>query len=159
MGSHITPTVCRHGKETTCRSCASGLNIGGPLPCSSGLKYIFTSVDLLTRWPEADLMEDITTDTVARAFFHTWVSRFSLTLSNTYDRGSHFDSSPWGKIMSMLGIKCIRTASNHPQSNDLKLKASLAATTQGRSDWTTALPLFPLVIRTALKEDVSHSSA
>ncbi|XP_050687038.1 sodium/myo-inositol cotransporter-like [Eriocheir sinensis] len=67
--------------------------------------------------------------------------------------------------MSILGIKRIRTASYHPQSNGLverfhrQLKASLAATVQDRSDWTTTLPLALLGIRTSLKEDFGHSSA
>lgn len=137
----------------------------GPLPHSNGYKYLLTCVDRFTRWPEAVPVEDITTDTIARAFVNTWVSRFGTPLSLTSDRGSQFESSLWDKVMSILGIKRIRTASYHPRSNGLverfhrQLKASLAATVQDRSDWTTTLPLALLGIRTSLKEDFGHSSA
>ncbi len=135
------------------------------LPHSNGFKYLLTCVDRFTRWPEAVPVEDTTTDTIARAFVNAWVSRFGTPLSLTSDRGSQFESSLWDKVMSILGIRRIRTTSYHPQSNGLverfhrQLKASLAATIRDRGDWTTTLPLALLGIRTSLKEDLGHSSA
>ncbi|XP_050703221.1 uncharacterized protein YagA-like [Eriocheir sinensis] len=133
------------------------VDLVGPLPHSNGYKYLLTCVDRFTRWPEAVPVEDITTDTIARAFVNTWVSRFGTPLSLTSDRGSQFESNLWDKVMSILGVKRIRTASYHPQSNGLverfhrQLKASLAATVKDRSDWTTTLPLALLGIRTTRK--------
>lgn len=141
------------------------VDIVGPLPYSNGFRYILTCVDRFSRWPEAAPLTDITTDSVARAFIAAWVSRFGVPISLTSDRGGQFESSVWSRVMTLLGIRRYRTASYHPQANGLverfhrQLKASLTASGQRREDWTTALPLVLLGIRTALKEDLAHSSA
>lgn len=141
------------------------IDLVGPLPHSSGYRYILTCVDRFTRWPEATPLADIATDTVARAFIGTWISRFGVPLSLTSDRGSQFESSVWGRVMTLLGIRRYRTASYHPQANATverfhrQLKASLMASGQPREDWYTTLPLVLLGIRASLKQDLHHSSA
>ena len=141
------------------------VDLVGPLPHSNGNRYILTCVDRFTRWPEATPLTDISTDTVARAFITTWVSRFGVPLSLTSDRGSQFESSVWGKVMTLLGIRRFRTASYHPQANATverfhrQLKASLMATDQPREEWSSALPLVLLGIRASLKQDLHRSSA
>ena len=141
------------------------VDIVGPLPHSNGYKYIFTCVDRFTRWPEAIPITDINTSTIAKAFIEAWISRFGVPLSLTSDRGSQFESNLWNKISSLLGIRRYRTASYHPQANGLverfhrQLKSSLVATIKERSDWSTAMPLVLLGIRTSLKTDIGHSSA
>lgn len=66
--------------------------------------------------------------------------------------------------MNLLGIRRYRTASYHPQANGTverfhrQLKSSLTATAQ-REDWSLALPLVLLGIRTLLKTDLHNSSA
>ena len=141
------------------------VDLVGPLPHSNGYRYILTCVDRFTRWPEATPLTDISTDTVARAFITSWVSRFGVPLSLTSDRGSQFESSVWNKVMTLLGIRRFRTASYHPQANATverfhrQLKASLMATGQPREEWYAALPLVLLGIRASLKQDLHHSSA
>ncbi|KAK3894874.1 hypothetical protein Pcinc_001370 [Petrolisthes cinctipes] len=141
------------------------VDIVGPLPYSNGFRYILTCVDKFTRWPAAAPLTNITTDTVAKAFIDTWISRFGVPLSLTSDRGSQFESSLWNKIMSLLGIKRYRTTTYHPQSNGLvehfhrQLKSSLTATAENRADWTVTLPIVLLGIRTSVKEDIGYSSA
>ncbi|WP_435336440.1 DDE-type integrase/transposase/recombinase, partial [Klebsiella pneumoniae] len=109
------------------------VDLVGPLPYSDGYRYLLTCVDRFTRWPEAAPLADITTDSVARAFITTWISRFGVPLSLTSDRGSQFESSVWNMVMSLLGIQRFRTASYHPQANGIverfhrQLKSSLAA--------------------------------
>ena len=140
------------------------IDLVGPLPYSNGHRYLLTCVDRFTRWPEAAPLADITTDSVARAFISTWVSRFGVPLNLTSDRGSQFESSVWNKVMTLLGVRRYRTASYHPQANGTverfhrQLKSSLAASAQ-REDWSLALPLVLLGIRTSLKADLHHSSA
>ena len=141
------------------------IDLVGPLPFSRGYRYLLTCVDRFTRWPEAAPLADITTDSVARAFIETWVSRFGVPLSLTSDRGSQFESNVWSRMMSLLGISRFRTTSYHPQANGMverfhrQLKASLAASSSSREKWADSLPLTLLGIRTALKEDLQHSSA
>ncbi|KAK3894821.1 hypothetical protein Pcinc_001443 [Petrolisthes cinctipes] len=140
------------------------IDLVGPLPYSNGYRYLLTCVDRFTRWPEAVPLTDITTDTVTRAFIATWVSRFGVPLSLTSDRGGQFESVVWNKVMILLGIRRYRTASYHPQANGKverfhrQLKSSLAASAQ-REDWSIALPLVLLGIRTSLKTDLHNSSA
>ena len=140
------------------------IDLVGPLPSSSGHRYILTCVDRFTRWPEAIPVPDITTDTVANAFIATWISRFGVPLSLTSDRGGQFEANVWSKIMVLLGIRRYRTSSYHPQSNGMverfhrQLKSSLMAASQ-REHWSLALPLVLLGIRSSLKEDLQHSSS
>lgn len=140
------------------------IDLVGPLPHSNGYRYLLTCVDRFTRWPEATPLADITTDTIARAFIATWISRFGVPLSLTSDRGSQFESGVWNRIMNLLGIRRYRTASYHPQANGTverfhrQLKSSLTAAAQ-REDWSLALPLVLLGIRSSLKTDLHNSSA
>lgn len=140
------------------------IDLVGPLPPSAGHRYILTCVDRFTRWPEAAPIADITTDAVAHAFIATWVSRFGVSLSLTSDRGGQFEANVWNKVMTLLGIRRYRTSSYHPQANGMverfhrQLKYSLMASTK-RNNWSLALLLVLLGIRSSLKEDLHHSSA
>lgn len=141
------------------------IDLVGPLPHSDNHKYILTCVDHFTRWPEATPITDIHTTTVAKAFISSWVSRYGDPITITSDRGSQFESTLWNKIMTLLGIKRIRTTSYHPQSNSLverfhrQLKSALMANIHHRDDWLSSLPLVLLGIRASLKVDLGCSSA
>ncbi|XP_076045789.1 uncharacterized protein LOC143028031 [Oratosquilla oratoria] len=134
------------------------------LPFSNDYRYILTCVDYFTHWPEAAPLPDISTDSVARACINTWISRFGVPLSLTSDRGGQFESNVWNKLMNILGIQRIRTASYHPQANGTverfhrQLKAYLIASAQ-HEDWLQALPHALRGICTSFKEDLQHSSA
>ncbi|XP_076064932.1 uncharacterized protein LOC143038972 [Oratosquilla oratoria] len=80
---------------------------------SGGFKYILTCVDRFTRCSKVTPFTDISKDAVAKAFITTWISRFGTPLSLPSDRGSQFESTLWNKIISLLGIRCSRTASYH----------------------------------------------
>lgn len=141
------------------------VDLVGPLPNSNHYRYILTCVDRFTRWPEATPITDIDTTTVAKAFISTWVARYGVPTTLTSDRGSQFESTLWNKIMSLLGIKRIRTTAYHPQSNGMverfhrQLKSSIMSNITNTSEWCSSLPLVLLGIRTALKADLGCSSA
>lgn len=133
------------------------VDIVGPLPPSSGYRFLVTAIDRFTRWPEAIPVADITAATVASALISCWVCRFGVPMTLVSDRGSQFESALWSELMSQLGIERRRTTSYHPACNGAverlhrTLKAGLRA--HGSVDnWTASLPLVLLGIRTSLND-------
>lgn len=68
------------------------LDIVGPLPMIQSNKYYLTMIDRYTRWPEAVPLADTFANTIATAFFTTWIARFGALAIITTDRGSQFES-------------------------------------------------------------------
>ena len=141
------------------------IDIVDPLPPSHGFSYILTltCIDHFTRWPEATPITDITVETIAQAFIHTWISRFGIPSTVTTDRGCQFESALWNQFMHLLGCKHIYTTSYHPAANGLiehfhhQLKASLKAH-PNPTHWTDFLSFLLLGVRTQLKGDL-HCTA
>ncbi|KAF2345450.1 Integrase catalytic core [Trinorchestia longiramus] len=76
-------------------------------------------IDRFTRWVEAVPISDITAETVARTFVHSWIARFGVLLRITQDRGAQFASKLWADVSSLLGCANFSTAAFYPQSNVL----------------------------------------
>ena len=109
------------------------VDIVGPLPPSDGARYLFTSVDRSTRWPEAIPMAEATTAACAEALLHGWVSRFGVPDDMTSDRGPSFMSDLWSALAQLMGTTIHHTTAYNPAANSMvershhSLKAALMA--------------------------------
>jgi transposase InsO family protein len=135
------------------------IDLVGPFPTSAGYTYCLTAVDRFTRWPEVIP----TADTVARVLLTGWTSCFGCPQTITTDQGRQFESHLFQSLARMCGIQLARTTSHHPAANGLveRFHRTLKAAIMCHADqqWTEALPLVLLDIRTAYKEDQQASVA
>ena len=134
------------------------LDLIGPLPSSQNYTYCLTMIDRFTRWVEAEPLTNIEADTVAKAFFKIWVSRFGTPATITTDQGRQFESRLFYALAALLGAKHIHTCAFHPQSNGLlenwhrTLKSVIKAYLTER--WTEILPTILLGLRATFRPDL-----
>ena len=140
------------------------VDIVGPLPVSDGARYIFTSTERSTRWPEAIPIKEATSQACAEALLSGWISRFGVPDSITSDRGSTFTSHIWTSLATLMGTKVHHTTAYNPEANGMAerthrtLKAALKARCTG-PDWKAQLPWVLLGLRTSPKEGLQVSPA
>ncbi|KZC08945.1 hypothetical protein WN55_00296 [Dufourea novaeangliae] len=72
-----------------------------------------------TRGPEVFPIENIETETVARALVAGWIARFGTPLKVTIDRGRQFESQLFKQLIVILGKRHLRTTACHPAVNGI----------------------------------------
>lgn len=139
------------------------IDIVGPLPPSEGYSYCLTMIDRFSRWTEATPLKDISAQTIARAFYDTWISRYGTPRLLTTDQGPQFESRLFAALLSLIGCERIRTTSYHPASNGMiecwhrVLKAAIMCHADVR--WTRILSTILLGLRSHVRADTNASPA
>ena len=90
---------------------------------ASGNKHILTIIDHLTRWPEAFLIPDKSTDTIVSTFINEYLPVHMCPWYILSDKGTKFKNSLMDQVLQQLGIDRIFLPPYHPQSNG-NLKSS-----------------------------------
>jgi transposase InsO family protein len=120
----------------------------GPLPTSdNGHVYILTVVDRFTRYAEAFATVDITTEETAKILVQHIICRYGIPDVVGSDRGPVVVGLVLNQVFKMLGVKRVKTAAHHPQSNGVveifnkTLKTSLRVwSKENQRDWDELLP-------------------
>ena len=123
------------------------LDIVGPLSnTTGGFHYIFTYIDVATRWPKAVALRSTTSNVVADAlipiFARNGIPRCILT-----DNGSNFNSSILVQLCEALSIDKLNTTPYRPQANGIlerfhgTLVPMLKKAKDKSMDWVTFLPI------------------
>jgi transposase InsO family protein len=100
---------------------------------------------------------------MAPALLTGWISRFCCPQTVTTDHERQFEFKLFDSLAKLCGIKLSWTTAHHPTANGLveRFHQTLKAAIMCHADqqWTEALPLVLLGIRTAFKEDLQASVA
>lgn len=140
------------------------IDIVGPLQYCQGYRYMLTIIDRATGWPEIKPLKDITAESVSRALYTHWITRFGCPSKITTDQGRQFESHLFNNLAKFLGIKKIHTCSFHPQANGKierlhrTLKSALMA--RGNTEnWVNDISTVLLGLRASLRDDTGISAA
>ncbi|GBM55290.1 Transposon Ty3-G Gag-Pol polyprotein [Araneus ventricosus] len=145
------------------RFCVVHIDLIGPLPPSRGNIYCLTCIDRFSNWMEAIPLDNISADTVARAFYSNWIARFGTPHKLITDRRTQFRSETLQTLSKICGIKLQHTTAYHPACNGKverlhrTLKTALKA--HNNLSWIDTLPTVLLGLRTGIQEDNNHSIA
>lgn len=139
------------------------IDLIGPLPTVDGFSYCLTMIDRFSRWVEATPLREISAQTVARAFYDVWISRYGAPKVITSDQGGQFESRLFTALLSLIGCERIRTTAYHPASNGLierwhrVLKGAIMC--HADSNWVRTLSTVLLGLRAHVRSDTGASPA
>ncbi|GJW26431.1 reverse transcriptase domain-containing protein [Tanacetum coccineum] len=90
-----------------------GINFMGPFRSSQGNKYILVAVDYLSKWVEAKALSTNDRRVVVK-FLKSLFARFGTPHAITSDRGTHFCSDQFEKVMLKYGVTHRLSIAYHP---------------------------------------------
>ena len=98
----------------------TSMDITGPYPTTSrGNKYLLTFIDHLTKYAEEFSIPDDTPETCAIVYSSQIVTRHGSCSIPITDQGREFISSSFQRTCKILGVRRVRTSSNHASSNGM----------------------------------------
>ena len=139
------------------------MDLIGPLPAYKGFQYCLSMIDRFSCYAEAVPLKETSGQTVSRAFFDSWISRYGAPDILTAGQGSQFESQLFNALLSLIGSKRNRTVAYHPAANGMierwhrSLKAALMCDTD--KNWARQLSTVLLGLRTHVRLDTGASPA
>lgn len=136
----------------------------GPLPKSkSGSQYLLTVMCLVTRYPAAYALRNITAKSVVRALTQ-FIAIFGIPKVIQSDQGSNFSSHLFAQVLRQLNVKHNQASAYHAQSQGAlerfhqTLKSLLRSyCTELCGDWEEGLPWLLLAAREVCQESTGFS--
>jgi hypothetical protein len=119
-----------------------GIDFVGPLKkTKNGNKYILVVTDYLTKWPEAEPMNEATAENVIRFIYERIICRHGCPKIILSDRGTHFRNKIVDGLCQKFEIKHKLSSPYHPETNGLverfnrTLCESLAKVSEKEDEW------------------------
>ena len=84
----------------------------------SGNRHILTTINQLTRWPEAFPIPDKSVDTIESTFINHYLLVHMCPCYILLENGTEFKNQLLDHVLQQLGINDIFSAPNHPHSNE-----------------------------------------
>ena len=139
------------------------IDLVGPFPrTKDGYRFLLTTMDLATRYPEAHPLKTATAEEVAEGLLEVF-SRHGLPRMILSDQGTQLCGKVMTQLCSQLGIEKIRTTPYHPEANGCverfhgTLVPMLRKTIERGLDWATQTKLCLFAIRTAPNRSTGFS--
>ena len=93
------------------------VDLVGPFPDSNGYKFIFTAVDVFTKFVVSAPIRNKEADTVAKVIVEKIFLPWGACTELLSDCGREFDNAPLTEICQMLGVSKLKTSGYRPQTN------------------------------------------
>ena len=130
-------------------------DICGPFPeTEKGNKYVVTFQDKSSKWVEAFVIPDTSTETVAEKFVYEFCSRLGLLFELYSDQGRNYEASLFRQVCFLLRVHKLRSSPFHPSANGMIEKfngvlMNMIATfvDKDQKTWDVHLPLLTTAYR------------
>ena len=94
-----------------------GIDLTGPFPSSNGFQYMFTAIDLFSRFGVCTPIRNKEAPTVAKAIFNEIFLRWGFCDEVITDQGTEFNNELLTELLRLTGTKHLRTSGYRPQTN------------------------------------------
>lgn len=139
-----------------------GMDLVGKLTPSNGKAYILNLIDYLSGWAESIPMNEIKGNDIVQATTSRWFCRYGHPQTIITDNGSSLSQGAFAKYCDEHGIRLIRAAPFHPQTNGMverfngfmvaQIRRCLAEQNLGEDQWSTAIERVMWTWNTSVKE-------